>query len=210
VDRTMTDLRNVRKLPKNAQARIARELKKINLSFKPSGDDDRDLHAAISILEAALRSVNTERLRINLSEHYTSLGIIAGNDKRRDECQQHLKAALELHPDNVKAKENLAIVMKNDAIDLFNDDDDYAGAVRLLRQVVDLDPGNPQHKEDLSLVLSNWGVVKCNDASDTYSSGYQEGIRLLREALDLDPTNEHAINNLIAVGEVPSSMNLRF
>jgi len=90
VDRTMTDLRNVRKLPKNAQAKIARELKKINLSFKPSGDDDRDLHAAISILEAALRSVNTERLRINLSEHYTSLGIIAGNEKRRDECQQHL------------------------------------------------------------------------------------------------------------------------
>jgi tetratricopeptide (TPR) repeat protein len=153
------------------------------------------LEKAIQLLEKAMNVADTRRVKENLSELYTSLGVKEGNDQSQSEsrriakAKKNLERALQLNPNNGRAKENLAIVLAGEAIDLFNRDR-YTDAIALLRRAHQLAPGNSHIRQNFSRALSSYGVHRWNQGNHT------EGDNLIREALEVDPSNEHARKNL--------------
>lgn len=160
-------------------------------------DDGHDgLDKAIRLLEKAMTVANTRRVKENLSELHTSLGVRHGNDESQPERRRMAKAkkslekALQLNPHNGRAKENLAIILAGESVEKFKADR-YTDAIALLRRAHQLAPGNSHIRESLSLVLSNYGVHQ-------YNRGYHsEGNKLIWEALEIDPSNDHARKNLL-------------
>jgi len=182
----------IRKEAENAAIREATRLQ--------SEDGREGLKRAVQLLEKVRPIIETQRIKENLSELYTTLGVIAGNDGNMDQAKKHLEQALKLNPDNGRAKENLALVLLDEGIGSYNRGQ-YTAALRLLRRAYELAPGNGHVRQQVSLGLSNYGVHRWNQ-------GYHaEGDRLLREALEIDPTNEHALKNLLAAGSAGLSVN---
>lgn len=156
-------------------------------------DDGKGLDKAIQLLEKVRGIADTQRIKENLSDLYTTLGIKEGNDESQSEtarmtkAKKHMEKALELNRNNGRAKQNLAIILAGEGVELCNRDR-YEEAIRLLRRAYDLAPS--QAAGILSRALSAYGVYRWNHGN------HYEGDRLLREALDIDPSNDHAHKNL--------------
>jgi tetratricopeptide (TPR) repeat protein len=154
-----------------------------------------NLERAIKLLEDVRAVADTPRVRKNLAEFYSSLGILEGNDESQDlrtrtaKAQRLLKKALEVDPDNVKAKHNLGATMVGEIMDLY-ERGKTKQAIDKARQAYKMAPGRDDVKMLLSRLLSDVGVERFK------ADDYAEGVRLLREAYQVDPTNEHAMTNL--------------
>jgi len=155
------------------------------------------LTQGIHLLEKARQIADTRRIKENLSERYTVLGLRIGHDESRNrdgrmaEAKTHLEKALELNPDNGQAKQNLAVIISDEGVNLMNRDR-ACDAISPLKRANQLSPGNINIRKMLSQALSTCGVNRWNQGNHT------EGTRLLREALEIDPNNEHARKNFRA------------
>jgi tetratricopeptide (TPR) repeat protein len=177
---------------------IRREVEKSSIreAVRLQRDGSREgLDNAIQLIEKARGMTDTQRMKENLSELYTSKGVMEGNDTsqtettRRDKAKRYLEKALSLDVNNGRAKQNLAILLTGDAVVPFKKEH-YSEAISLLRRAYQLAPSEKDAYTTLSLALSNYGVVRWNQGD------YFEGRRLVLEALEIDPSNEHARRNL--------------
>lgn len=163
-------------------------------------DPAKGLDRAAELLEKVRKEVtDSQRIKENLSELYTTIGIREANDEsqaqaaRLDNGRKHLEKALELNPGNGRAKTNLGILLKVQALELHNKGR-YVDSIALLRRAFQLAPHEGNIRSNLSLALSNYGVHCWNQGLRN------QGNSLIREALEIDPGNEHARKNAGTMG----------
>jgi tetratricopeptide (TPR) repeat protein len=124
-------------------------------------DGEAGLKKAISLLELAQTIVDSKRLRQNLAEFYTRLGIEVGNDEKRtpaqriEQAERHLRHALEIDPDNARTKKNLSIVLTDVGISSCNNSfgsgsTGWQRGIGLLKEAYRLDSTNTRARENLT------------------------------------------------------------
>ncbi|MBI4493554.1 MAG: Mov34/MPN/PAD-1 family protein [Chloroflexi bacterium] len=112
-----------------------------------------NLERAIAVLEKARGVVDSQRVKDNLAELYTNLGVMESNDKSKNErarmerAQGYMERALRLNLNHVRARQNLSIVLANLGIARFSGASGPYGVAReegvaLLKRAVKLDPNN--------------------------------------------------------------------